>query len=754
MHMTHKLTSDNPSTCMRLRLAAAAVLLSVLLLTMVGAWVEARWPNPAGRYIAVTPREAADTTSVLWRLVRVDGVQDAVAVLQGDLPLDETRVIPWSRVLFYADQTGRPAGAFLPPDPTLKLWQGCLPAPQSLDEVLLSYELAQMLQRRVGERVAISGRDLQVVGIWSPSARLPGSWAQVSAEAAEAISPSAARRPHHWLVLPEAGRDVVQVAASIWRALPEVEVLSPAWELGRARQERAALFLALSGAALLALLVSLPLLSDVPPAARTATWIVPLLAGSGGLVAGWLLTLLANGYARQTLGLTPLSVTPRLAVFLLVACAGMGLLGKSRTVRWPWPARYAAAVAALALCATAMVVVGTLREALDLSLNEAQRTATDWVSVPGVPASGDMLRVVYRLPGIRGYALEARGGPVNEDETRWLGPWPASGVLYGMQWVGSDASGSTSYRVGYWRGRPLKEGSLDEAVVGYDLAREQGWQVGDRIEVRGVALVLVGIREHLQHDPRSDVNHRVEVSLAALQRVLRDPGISGQVTLLIPPARDQQEKAIFLREVSNRLGVPAVTTIADRLAQIACGYPGVWTLAPADAQGSVQHASATYANLTTLCNLFFLTCIALTVTSTFSRRLMDEERQIGLLRAFGTDEGSVLGQYLQKATLLGVASALVGILCGWALARVLNGLGPAQSVELLFTPGLGAGVCFAMVLVTVLAAAGPATRAARQSVSPILFTGSGAQPEARLQSVPPEAGLLVTAQATRGGEES
>jgi len=361
---------------------------------------------------------------------------------------------------------------------------------------------------------------------------------------------------------------------------------------------------------------------------------------------------------------------------------------------------------------------------------------------------------VYRLPGIRGYALEARGGPVNEDETRWLGPWPASGVLYGMQWVGSDASGSTSYRVGYWRGRPPKEGSLDEAVVGYDLAREQGWQVGDRIEVRGAALVVVGIRAHLQHDPRSDVNHRVEVSVAALQRVLRDPEISGQVTLLIPPARDQQEKAVFLREVSNRLGVPAVTTIADRLAQIACGYPAVWTLTPADAQGSVRHASAVYASLQTLCNLLLLTLAALAVTGAVARRLMEDERHVGLLKAFGTDEGSILGEYLQRAIVLGVASSLAGMLCGWVLSRVLNGLGSAQSVELLFTPGLGAGVCFAMVLVTVLAAAGPATRAARQSVSRILFTGSGAQPEAGLRSVPPEAGLLVAAQATRGGEES
>jgi hypothetical protein len=522
-------------------------------------------------------------------------------------------------------------------------------------------------------------------------------------------------------------------------------VLSPAWELGRAQQERAALLLALSGAVLLALLVSLPLLSDVPPAARAATWIVPLVAGSGGLVAGWLLTLLGNGYARQTLGLTPLSVTPRLAALLLLACVGMGLLGKARTVRWPWSARYAATVAALALCATGMVAVGTLGEALDLSLSQAQRAATDWVSVPGVPASGDLMRIVYRLPGIRGYALDAYGGPVNEDETRWLGPWPASGVLYGTQWVGSDASASTSYRVGYWSGRPLQQGSLDEAVVGFDLAHEQGWKLGDRIEVRGVAMVVVGIHQHLPYDPRSDVNRRIEVSLEALQRVLRDPELSGEVTLLIPPARNQEEKAIFLSETGNRLAVPTITTIADRLAQIARGYPAVWTLTPADAQGSVRHAGAVYASLQALCNLFLLTLAALAVTGALARRLMEDERHVGLLKAFGTDEGSILGEYLQRAIVLGVASALAGILCGWALSRALNGLGPAQSVELLFTPRLGAGVCFAVVLVTVLAATGPAARAARQSVSRALYVASPTQPEAMLP---------VTAQATRGGLES
>jgi hypothetical protein len=132
-----------------------------------------------------------------------------------------------------------------------------------------------------------------------------------------------------------------------------------------------------------------------------------LLSGSGGLAAGWVVALLANSYARHTLGLTPFQVTPRLAIAVLALTAATNLAGTKFLIRPPWPMRYAATTLVLALCGIALVTVGSLNESLSLSISEAQGTAKDWVTIADVEADQRLLQAVYRLPGIRGYVLEA-----------------------------------------------------------------------------------------------------------------------------------------------------------------------------------------------------------------------------------------------------------------------------------------------------------------------------------------------------------
>ena len=133
-----------------MRLAVVTMMVGILALTLAGSWVEARWPNAAGDYITVTPQGAVDAAGVLWRLRRLDGVRDAIAVFRGDLVLDETLDTGWLSVWFQANQADTPDRAFLPPDPAQELWQGRLPAPESPDEAVLGYELAQNLRLKVG----------------------------------------------------------------------------------------------------------------------------------------------------------------------------------------------------------------------------------------------------------------------------------------------------------------------------------------------------------------------------------------------------------------------------------------------------------------------------------------------------------------------------------------------------------------------------------------------------------------------------
>jgi hypothetical protein len=370
-----------------------------------------------------------------------------------------------------------------------------------------------------------------------------------------------------------------------------------------------------------------------------------------------------------------------------------------------------------------------MNESLNAALDEAQRTAIDWVTVPGVEASPAFLRDVGRLPGIRGHTIEGYGGLANEDEDRWVGPWASSGLFYGVQCAGGQGTLSRPYPLSYWRGGPLDPQKPNEAVIGYDLAQELGLELGGTIPVRGVPFTVVGILNPLRHDPGSDANYRIDISLQALRRVLHDPFASGEITLLVPPARSQEEKGIFLSEVGNRLNVGRVWTLENQLAKIVSNYPAAWTLTEADAQDNVRHARSMYAGVVLLCTVFLLSASALAVGGTMSDRLFRDELRVGLLKALGSDEGMLLGDYLQMAAVLGVAGALPGVLGGWATAAALNHLAPVQTAELLFTPRLGAFVVFAVVVTAMFAAVAPVSRAVRQDGTWPLYYSSLSRPE-------------------------
>ncbi len=734
------------------RLAIAGMASAMLVMTLAGAWAEARWSNPAGALITVRPLDATPAADTLWQLRRIDGVGDAVAVFRGELAPEEVEDTGWRTAWFYANQADTASLVFLAPDPGLKLHRGRLPDLHSPDEAVLSYELAQSLRLGLGDELMIHQRSFRVVGIWGPSVRIPGNFVQISLAAAEAITLSSGNSPDYFLVLPERGWDVTELAHRIRNKLPSVEVLAPDWDLGRARHERSILLVALGGAIVLAALLNLPVLGDLAADAKISSLRIALLSGVGGLGAGWIVTLALNVYSRQTLGLTALQVSPRLAIAVIAAAAGMGLLAARIGKRWSWPMRCGATALVLIVCSMAMVAVGALNEALTLSLNEAKQAAADWVTLPGARADASLLRDMDRVPGIRGFTIEAYGGVADEDEERWLGPRPASGVLYGVEYAGGEGTLAVPYRLSYLRGGPLNPVEPSEAVVGHDLAQEQGLDVGDTIMLRETAFTVVGVRERLPYDPSNDANHRVEISLEALRRVLHDPFASGEVTLVIPPARNQEDKLVYLSEMAARLNVARVVTIEDRMAEIASAYPAAWSLRPANAQEIVRHARAVYVAVLLLCSVLLLAIGALAVGGAMLDRLARDERRVALLRALGSDEGLLLGDYLTMASLLGLASGMPGVLGGWVLSNILNRLGPSRSAELLFTPALGASVFFLVVLTAMLAAVVPVSRGIRRDAAWTLYSSS-ADSEA-LFVKPVDASLAITGTVTHGGAAS
>jgi len=734
------------------RLATTTVVLGVFVVMVAGAWLEGRWPHAAGTYVAVSPLSAVDAADILWELRRIDGVRDAVAVTRGSLAADDIEGTGWASAQFYANQTDTSALAFLAPDPALRLQQGQLPTTYSTDEAILGHELAQALGLEVGDILFIHGQPFRVAGVWEPSSHFPGNFVQVSVAAADALAISDSQSLAYVLALPEPGWDANALAREIWRKLPHVSVLSPAWQLARVRQEHDTLALAVGSAAALALLLSLPLLSSWQPARGESKLLWVLLSAIGGCAAAYIVCFAINIYTARTLGLSPLQPSLRLSVLVLAGAATAGWLVGRFMPSLPWTLRYTATIGALALCTAGIAMLGALNESLMLALDEAQRTAADWVSLPDIKATSVLLRDMKRLPGVRGYTIEAYGGFVNADEERWDGPWPSSGLVYGIESVAGEGSLSLAYPSRYWVGGPLEPSDPTEAVVGYDLAQALGVRVGDTISVRGSPFAVVGIREPLHRDPNSNVNYRVDVTMEGLRRALHDPTVSGQITLLIPPAASQEDKAIYLQEASIRLNVAGVKTVEDRLAEIALAFPATWSLKPADSQGIVRHARAVYLLTWTLSSAFLLGLGALAAGAAIAERLSQQEQRVALMRALGSSEGMIFGQYLQQAAVLGALGASVGLLGGWALCTRINGIAPAKAAQLLLTSRLGATTFFFIVLASMVGAVAPTSRVVRRDATWVLY-GSARKPEvASIEKQ--DASRAVPGILTHGGSEA
>ena len=716
------MTGSSPKAPYDLRpLAFATLALATFLLTLAGSWLEGRWRNPAGTAITLRVNSSADVTGLAGQLQSIDGVLGVVLQTQAELSQDETDLTPWRTVQVWASQSNRSDLLSVPPDPSQRPLEGRFPSPYSMDEVLLGFEMSRVVGRGIGEYVSVNGRDFRVVGILAPSPRSQGNLLMLSAAAMQATIPASSVALAQLLVFPEPDQTPVVLADLIRRAVKGVEVVSPSWESARAKQERATLAAVTVSAALLSLLVVLFWLPAVRRSLKASVFLAGVLTG---LVCAQLAAAVINGHAARVWALTPLQPSMRFALVEAAVCAILLLLPLRFSWEWSWSGRCLIAGAVVAVGVMGIIAFGTMKESLALSLEEAQKSSSDWVAVQDTPASQELLWGLGRLPGVRGYSIEALAGAVDDDETGWLGGWPNSGVLYGLEHVGGEGTSSVPYLVSMWKGRPLSANELSEAVVGFDLAQQRGLKVGDALDVRGTLLEVVGIRRHLPYDAHNGANYRVEVSMKTLRRVLHDTSVVGEVTYYIPPAKTREDKALYLQTASERLGA-GLQTVDESLARIAGTYPATWTIDRKDARSAVQRAQALYGGAFTLLQVLLLAPGLCCVASAFAYKFAEDRQRIGLVQAFGADASAVLGSYLQRALALGVASGMVGICGGWVVASLLSGVGPAPSAEPLLAPRLGAGVAFATMLSTVVAAAFPAFRAVRWDVAHILYGAEG-----------------------------
>ena len=723
----------------RLFLSLVPTALAVLALVVGGAALEAAHGAVSARRAAMRgalvlrPRgeSAAGLMAQAERLPGVAGVAGCLCIPYGDGALQE---INWPQGRVWAVRTALEGARFAPPAPGLGLAAGRYP--QSLDEALVGHELARALGLEVGSTIWVAERPFTVAGIWRPAGLAAGHVVQLPYEAAALLYPGAALQLDPIYVFLEAGAAAETVRQDLVARLAGAVVLTP--EAFWAEEERLLRALALIGAALLALtaLASAPAATQPlrplsPHRLRTAALaaLVGLLGAAFGLCLGWGAVLVANDHAARTYALTPLRLTPRLAGLALgwpalSAALGGGLARRGRAGELGRLWRGAVASGAVALAVALWLLVGALGESLQLALERTQAGNAGRLGVvsAGGRLSDAILGQLAHLAGYQGAIVEAPGGALEESEDGWPGR-PPSGLLYGL--LAADGA-STGLEVPWPTrlavGRGLQ--GRDEVIVGWGLAQSRGLQPGAVISIRGRDFTVVGVRERWPYEALSPVNWRADVTLQALRDLLAEPDLFGRVTVLVPPARQEAQRAAYLAQAERQMPDLRLTGAESEMARVAGAFPGGRTLAPVQ---PADYARGLYGRLAVVAGVLALLIAGLAVENALYPVYLEQKSEIELQKLLGAGPGHILASYLWSGLAVAGLGALLGgySACVWSGALNACFAGSLAWAPLVVSPRLLAGAGLLTVLVGTLFACGPGLAAA--AVDPARLLG-GAGP--------------------------
>jgi putative ABC transport system permease protein len=295
-------------------------------------------------------------------------------------------------------------------------------------------------------------------------------------------------------------------------------------------------------------------------------------------------------------------------------------------------------------------------------------------------------------PSLFGYAqlVDTEGEPVGNPA---IGPPVAGG-----NWIENDAL--NVYTVA--EGRPPQTDR--EVIVDVRSARRGGYDVGDTatVLVKGgpIEVTIVGVMRFGDADSPAGASFTLFTTEAA-QELVGEPGRLDEIVVVAAEGVSQEQ---VTERIAGSLpdGVEALTGAA-----ITAEYQDLM----ADGMGFFNTFLMVFAVIALLVGGFM-------IFNSFSITVAQRTRENALLRAVGASRRQVLVSVAVEALVVGVVASLIGLVAGFLVATLLQGLLAAVGFDLpttglVFTLTTGLVAFSAGVIVTLAAAVSPARKASK-----------------------------------------
>ncbi len=366
------------------------------------------------------------------------------------------------------------------------------------------------------------------------------------------------------------------------------------------------------------------------------------------------------------------------------------------------PARTFFTVAGIAIGILALTVVGSLAERLHTIVTRSTALNTDVIfaniqrSVLVAPNARQTVQHAYarvrELDGVRAAVPEVIVPYQSGNAGGRFGP---PSLVFGFP---DEARTFQRDLLVIARGRAVSPGERRAAVVGPDFAASEHVDVGDVMALQGNSFVVVGVLDKTF----TIFDAAVVVPFADAQDLLRQA---------VPPFLDTMPPD----PVSAFLVVAKKGTDVGLLARRIALIDGLSARDPREVANAVRSTLGIFDAIVFGAALIALLVGAFSVINTMTIAVTERTREIGIRKAIGATDGSVLLTFVGEAATIGALGGLVGIALGLAVVTAIDARSAAGGNLQLFaiSPVVALGAFAFAVGLSAVAGFIPALAAAR-----------------------------------------
>lgn len=342
-----------------------------------------------------------------------------------------------------------------------------------------------------------------------------------------------------------------------------------------------------------------------------------------------------------------------------------------------------------------LIVLGALSERMRLHIENSEQYYGNYAWVTdssgffgiGSRLDASLRDAIEAVPGVDYAAQRVIVVPLEEDDLLTASPWDMASLV-GLD---QDERRCILREMHLAEGRQMEPGETGVAVLGYAVADKYGIGAGERLRVRGLDLLVVGVLDLIGTDPDSAVFTSVQDARRAAP--LLDEGQVSAFAVRLQPGTDED---------------------ATRGAIESIQAEGLRVMMPSDIERRVAATSSLINSMLYGCTIIAVIVGILGTANTMTMAVGERAREIATKKAIGASMGDVFREFLAEALLISAIGALVGVGLGLLGTVVLNRVIETPGLPLfVVTPRLLAVGGIVALVVGAVAGVFPALQAAR-----------------------------------------